>query len=115
MSAIAGKYNFIIQQGDTWQETLTLFDEENSPIDLTSYSAVLNIKSAKSGTSILSCSTTGSYLTIPSPSNGQILILVPSSITTSLSFGTGVYDLKLTKNGFVTRYLEGSVNLSTDV
>ena len=114
MSTIAGKYNFVIQQGDTWQETLTLYDDSNTPIDLSNYSAVLIIKTSKAGSTILSCSTTGSYMTTQ-PLLGQISILVPSNITGSLTFDTAVYDLTLTTGSIVTRYLEGSVNLSKEV
>lgn len=112
----AGKYNFLIEQGAHFNYTLNVTDDSGTITDLTSYTGKMQIKSSTSAsTSILELSTTGSYMSITG-GTGTVTLSVPNTVTSSLSFDTAVYDLIITSpTGIVTRLLEGSVNLSTQV
>ncbi len=110
----AGKYNFLIEQGAHFNYSLDVSDDTGVSTDLTDYSGKMQIKSSvTASTSILELSSTGSYLSIL---NSTISLSVPNTVTSTLTFDTAVYDLIITSPvGVVTRLLEGSVNLSTQV
>ncbi len=112
----AGKYNFLIEQGAHFNYSLGVTDDSGNVSDLTSYTGKMQIKSDNTqSTSILELSTSGSYMSITG-STGVIALSVPNTVTSTLSFDTAVYDLIITSPiGVVTRLLEGSVNLSTQV
>jgi hypothetical protein len=108
----AGKYNLLIEQGDTFTHTFTYYDDNKDIIDLTGYSALLTIKSSLTGGStILTASTSTDYLTL-SGSSGRLQLVIPNTITSTLS-SSGVYTCDITSSsGIVTRILEGNVNIS---
>ena len=112
----AGKYNFLIEQGAHFNYSLGVTDDTGTVSDLTDYTGLMQIKtSAAASTSILELDSTGSYMTLTG-STGLIALSVPNTVTSTLSFDTAVYDLIITSPlGVVTRLLEGSVNLSTQV
>ena len=112
----AGKYNFLIEQGAHFNYSLAVTDDLGNVSDLTDYTGKMQIKSdSAQSTSILELSTSGSYMTLTG-STGTVALSVPNTVTSTLTFDTAVYDLIITSPvGIVTRLLEGSVNLSTQV
>ena len=130
----AGKYNFIIEQGSTLSFEIQYNDANGTPIDLTGYSARMDIRSALSGsgTTYLSLtssigdtytkesgsafiSVSGSNLTKPTTS-GSLGIYAGWELTEALSFtNEAFYDLELTTGSIKTRILEGKAKLSKQV
>ena len=132
----AGLYNFTIEQGATLSFEIQYKDNNSTPIDLTGYSAKMEIASAYSGsasrtvyatlTSSLGdtytkdtgsefLSLSGSDLTTPVTS-GSIGIYIGWARTNELIFtSSAVYDLELTVGTERTRLLQGQVQLSKQV
>lgn len=122
----AGKYSFIIEQGSTYQSELVYKDSAGEPIDLTDYSAKMQIRPSPGSTTLYltlssSIGPDGSGLnlnglngTTPKTS-GSIGIIISAYSSSLLTFDQAVYDLELYSGSFVTRIIEGRVQLSKEV
>lgn len=122
----AGKYSFVIEQGATFQRELQYTDANGSPIDLTNYSARMQVRPSPGSTTLyltLSSSFTpdGSGINLNGLSgnypttSGSIGITISAYSSSLLSFDEGSYDLELYSGSYVTRLLEGKVQLSKEV
>jgi hypothetical protein len=132
----AGKYSFIIEQGATLSFEIRYTDANGSPIDLTGYSGLMQIRSSYSGSGITYLSfpsLSGSQYDNGSPSGSSFLSFSGSNLTTSptsgsigiyagwaatdtLNFpGQAFYDIEITSGSIRTRLLEGQVQLSKQV
>ena len=81
----AGIYNFTLNQGATFNKQMTV-KENNSPLNLTGYTAAMQLRSAT------------------------------ATATAALEEGIYVYDLEITTSaGVVTRLLQGQVTVSPEV
>jgi len=110
----AGLYDITIEQGATFQLNLTWKDSNGSPINLTGYSARMQVRESYESEDVI--------VSLVSPTNitlggalGTILITIANSVTSSLSFVEGVYDLELIVGSTVTRLLQGKAIISREV
>jgi hypothetical protein len=122
----AGKYNLLIEQGATFELELQYKDSNGVVVDLTGYSGRLQIRpSIGSPTAYLCLSSSlnadgtglnfsGSNGTTP-PTSGSIGVYISAMTSSMLTFNTGVYDLEIASGSFVTRLLQGNVQLSKEV
>lgn len=111
----AGIYNFIIEQGATWNPIITWKDNTGTAINLTGYSARLQIRDAINSISTIVSLTSASGITLGG-SAGTIAPLLSATATAALDFDDAVYDLELVSgSGIVYRLLQGSVSLSKEV
>jgi len=110
----ASTYNFTIEQGATFLMTITWDDEAGDPIDLTDYTAALEIRSNNRRDLIKRMTSGGGGLTMGGPA-GTVVVLISNTDTAAMDFTTAVYDLELTASGVVTRVLQGTVTLSKEV
>ena len=112
----AGQFDFTIEQGATFSQQVTWRDSTGSAIDLTGYSARMDVrKSHVSTTRLIQLSTTNGFITI-SGSIGRVDILLPASGTETLTPADAVYDLEMVAaDGTVTRLLEGKANITAEV
>lgn len=122
----AGKYSFLIEQGATLSFELQYKDSAGTPIDLTGYTARMQIRSSvDSTTTIASLTSTltadgtglnlnGSSGTKPL-SSGSIGVYISAASSSLFTFNEGVYDLELVSGSAVTRLIEGKVKLSKEV
>ena len=113
MSAVT--YNATMEQGADWQLNFVWQDTTGTPINLTGYSAALQVRSsALAKTTVLSL-TNGSGITITT-STGNIAIDATASQTATIVNGAYAYDLKLTSaGGTVTRLVQGTLNVTAAV
>jgi hypothetical protein len=112
----AGKYDFYIEQGATFNRTIVWKDSSEDPVNLTGYTARMQVrKTVNSDTTILSLTTENGKIALGGALGTITLTLAPADTETLESF-CGVYDLEL-KSGsdFVTRLLEGQVTISREV
>jgi hypothetical protein len=86
------------------------------PINLTGYTAALQIRSLpESPTAVLSL-TTGSGITIPTPTNGTVVVQATANQTRAIVAGTYYYDIEITsQGGIVYRLAQGQVVVSAEV
>jgi hypothetical protein len=122
----AGRYNLLIEQGATYTLELQYKDSQGVVVDLTGYSGRLQIRpSIGSPTAYLCLSSSlnadgtglnfsGSNGSTP-PTSGSIGVYISATTSSMLTFDTGVYDLEIQSGSFVTRLLQGNVQLSKEV
>ena len=112
---MAVAYNTIIDQGADWYLTVTYENPNGTPINITSYTAALQVRSLPSDpTTVLSLST-GSGITITG-ATGTVEVHATATQTRAIDEGTYYYDLEITApTGVVTRLVQGQVVVSAEV
>lgn len=128
----AGRYSFTIDQGATVDFDIIYKSPTGTRIDLTGYTASMQIKNSAGG-NITYASLTGSSGNIPikavsgsyislrgsdlvtSPTSGSLGIYLGHAITNNFNFGEASYDLELTNGPEKTRLLQGQIQLNKQV
>jgi hypothetical protein len=122
MSVNPGAYNLAIYQNATYSMTFIWYagscpcgtiGSSPGPVDLTGYTATLQIRPYALSTTILFDAS--SDITLGGVA-GTIALVIPAATTATFTWWTGVYDLLLTdSSGNVTALLEGAVNVTPGV
>jgi len=104
------KLDLVIRKGAKFDKTIVYKDSNKNPIDLTGYSAKMQIKANSWSSSILELSTSNGSLVLGGPA-GTIQMILLDSATAGLSYsGTGVYELNLVDpSGYTKKLIEGIV------
>ena len=117
----AGKYNFTIEQGTTTSFDLQYTDSNGDPLNLTGYSAKLQVRpnyADLTETVYLTLSSSlegdGSGIII-TPTSGSIKIHMSATKTDSLTFEEAMYDLELYSGSYTTRLIEGKFKVKKSV
>ena len=112
----AAKLDIFIEQGTTWEHSLMLQDSNGASINLTGYTAQMQIRASFSAANpLITLTNTNGRITI-TQLTGSIDLLLQASETTDLNFSNAVYDLIITSPaGRVTRLLQGTAILNFDV
>lgn len=112
---MAVSYNVTIDQGATWYLNVEYDNPNGTPVNLTSYTAALQIRSLpESPTAVLSLST-GSGITITG-ATGLVAISATATQTRAIDEGTYFYDLEITSPaGVVTRLVQGQAVVTPEV
>jgi hypothetical protein len=112
----AASHDFTIEQGVTTSKSFVWKDSEGTVIDLTGYSARMQIRASIDSTSTLLSATNANGQLVITAAQGKVTLTLTATETAALDFSTGVYDLELVSGaGVVTRLVEGSVTLSKEV
>ena len=107
----AGTYNFILEQGATFNRILTL-KENNSAMNLTNYTVASKMRSTHDSSTVAGTFT----CTISDATGGEITMQMTNSTTANIEEGMYVYDIEITNSaGTVTRILEGTVTVNPEV
>lgn len=102
--------NFYVEAGATFSRTITYTNQDGTLFDLTGYTAELQVRvTASSATAILT--------KVPSidVEKAEISWTFSAAETATLTAEKYVYALELTKDGIVTRLLEGDLTVSPEV
>jgi hypothetical protein len=112
---VAVSYNVTIDQGANWDLNVEYDNPNGTPVNLTSYTAALQIRSLpESATAVLSLST-GSGITITG-ATGLVAISATATQTRAIDEGTYYYDLEITSPaGVVTRLVQGQAVVTPEV
>lgn len=109
-----GTYNISITQGETVSRTLT-WAIDSQPVNLTGYSARMQVRERVSSERILLELTTGAGLTLGAEA-GTVTISITDTVTAALTPAGCVYSLELTSpDGEVTPLLSGSFSVRAEV
>lgn len=112
--SIVGTHNFEILQGETWTRTLT-WKISGALVDLTGYTARMQVRRKVTSDSTLLSLTSGSGITLGG-SAGTITLSVSATDTAAMTWREGKYDLELVaSDGTVTRLLEGRITVDPEV
>lgn len=112
-----GIYNMTIEQGSTFKLSLVYKNHLNAIVDLTGYSARMQIRSTLSASTKLFEVTTDTpeQLWIV-PSAGQINIKIPHTSTSALAPSIAVYDLEIeSSEGEVIKLIKGRCRIEGEV
>lgn len=111
----AGKHDFVIEAGTDWDPVIRLEEEDETPKDLTDYTAMMHIREVIEGPLIKELAT-GSGITITG-AEGKIQLSLTKTETSALQITSGVYDLELTSPApeKVTRLLEGDITVKPEI
>jgi hypothetical protein len=110
----AGKHNFYCEQGATFSSLLTWKDQDGDPINVTGYSAAMQVRSKPCTDPILTLTSSNGKIALGG-ALGTITLTLAATETDDLTPGTYIYDLELTLSGVVTRLIEGSFTVSPEV
>ena len=103
--------NLLIEKGATFAFVATWLDENDAPIDVSGYSARMQVR-PKSGGPLVVELTSDTGRIVLGGTEGTATLLLPASVTTTLPAGTYVYKLELVQGAVVYRLIEGAVEIS---
>ena len=104
--------NIFINQGANFTTTVTISDSDGSALDLTSYTALAQIRKTYESTTATNFTSTFDA----DRTTGKITISLTDTQTTALSYGRYVYDLLITSvGGDKTRVVEGIATVNPSV
>ncbi len=111
----AGIYNTTIDQGSVWSVVLVYTDSNNTPVNLTGYTAAMQLRqNYNSATADLTLTTANGGITIVG-ATGTITITATAAQTGALDPGFYVYDLELTSGSNISRLIQGQLTVAEQV
>ena len=113
----AGYHHFVIEQGATFGQTLTLKDSSDTVVNLTGYnSAEMDLReNPDSSATLLTLTISNSRIALGGTA-GTVILTISASDTSNLQAGDGHYDLEIgNAAGNVYRLLEGTYSVRRNV
>lgn len=111
---MATVYDFTFDQGTTIRRRLT-WKRNGSPMDLTNWTARMEIRAKLKGELLFRLDTTNGRIVLGGPM-GTIDLHITAEESTLWEFKSAVYDLELIEaNGDVGRCIQGKVKVSQEV
>lgn len=111
----AGIYHIQIEQGSTFSRTITYKDSAGSAIDLSGYTARMQLrKNIEDTSNILELTTSNGRISLGGVA-GTVTLTIAASDTAALSAIEGVYDLELVSGDTVEKLLKGTFTVQREV
>jgi hypothetical protein len=118
VSAPAGLYNIVADQGSTLSRTILYRDPAKKPILLSGYSARMQVRlSADSQNAILNLTTENGHITL-GENSGEIDIYISDEVMATIPADKYVYDLELigpSRSLYVYKILQGNFVVRSEV
>jgi hypothetical protein len=113
----AGYHHFIIEQGATFGQTLTLKDSSGTVVNLTGYaSAEMDLRENPDAADPIISLTTANNRIALGGSAGTVVLSITASDTASLTAQDGVFDLEIVSGtGVVSRLIEGTYSVRRNI
>lgn len=108
-----GTYNITAFQGATFNYVAT-WSIGGTAVDLTNYSAAMQVRTSYNATSTLFSLTNGSGITLGGTA-GTITVEIGANAMGAATSGEYVYDLELDSGSEVTRLLQGTFQIKPEV
>ena len=107
----AGYLELFLEKGASFNTTITLYDVNNNPYDLTGYTANSEIRKSYYSANSVATFSTGFDL---NPEDGNLILSLTYQQTANIAPGRYVYDVYLTSSDELsrTRVLEGIINVT---
>lgn len=116
MGAPAGRYDTICDQGATYERVIILRDAGASLLNLTNYTAQMQVRPTASSATVLKNLTTSNGGIALGGAAGTVTLTIPAADTALLTPGTYVYDLNLTApDGKINKPLYGNFTVRAGV
>jgi hypothetical protein len=111
----AGIYNDVLDQGATYNLVVVYKDNNDAPINLTGYSAYMQLReNYDSTTADLTLSTANGGIVIDG-ALGKLTIIATATQTGALTADYYLYDLELVNGPSITRLLQGQITVNSEV
>lgn len=108
-------YNALIEQGADWELIFEWQNPNGTPIDVTGYTAELQIRTSPLAKTAVLTLTSASGITI-TPLLGKFTVRATAIQTSAITNGTYSYDMEITSpGGYVTRLVQGTATVSPQV
>lgn len=111
---MSGRYDITIEQGATWSRTVRYETDAGAAIDLTGYTARMQVRTDYAATSTLASITSASGISITA-ATGTLTLTLTAAQTEAMPAGRHVYDLELVTGATVVRLLEGRATVTPEV
>ena len=113
------KTNITINQYATWSIVITYTDSDGVPISLSGATAKFQIRDKADSLQLgitQSANGNGSLVNMSNGASGEVTVLITDEDTATLTPGSYLYDLLITKaDGVAIRLIEGSAKVSAGV
>lgn len=106
------------EQGADYLLQLRIHDENGDTIDLTGYTARMQVRqTVDNATALINWSTSGGQITLNGASSPNLTVAVAAATTAAISWdGLAVYDIEIVSgSGYVYRVAEGKIECSKEV
>lgn len=117
MSAPAGLYNIVADQGSTLSRTIVWKDPAKKPILMAGYTARMKVRASNTSNTILSLTTENGRITL-GLTNGQIQLYVSDEVMATIPEGKYLYDLEMvapSSDLYVYKLLQGNFVVRPEV
>ena len=108
-----GNYDLLCPQGVTFDKTFT-WSNGGTAVNLTGYTAALQVRSAYDADTALISLTSGSGITLGGTA-GTIAVVISAAVTGAVDAGSYAWDLELYSGSTTTRLLQGAFVVSGGV
>lgn len=116
IKAKAARLNIVIEQGADLDKTLTWKDSAGVPIDLTGFSAEMDIRDSQPDPITLYELSTVNGRIVLGGAAGTIQLLIPAADSEAFTWTSGVYDFELTDTSSkVRRLFKGTITIDPEV
>jgi len=106
---MAQKVNVVIDQGTTFSTSYTFTNDNDDPIDFSTYTGASQMRKSYS-------STTSHAFTVSLGTNGIITLGMSANTTSAITAGRYLYDLEVTDStGVRSRLVEGIVTVTPEI
>ena len=113
---MTAKYQIEIQQGADFERIITWIDGNSTPIDVTNYTAKLQIRNRIESENTLLELSTGNGGIIIGNIDGKITIKIDAATSSAFIWSEGIYALEITSPMNITaRLIEGRVNVKKEI
>lgn len=111
----AAFYDLYVEQGATYVRSF-VWKSDNTAVDLTGYTARMQIRRNPTSDEVLFSATTENSLLTLTPLDGKVDLVIPASTTELFDWRNARYDLELEADtGFVYRLVQGTVTVSKEI
>lgn len=118
----AGKFNFTIEQGTDLTLPMVVKNCNDTPYDLTDFTAKMQIRECVDSAIAIDTLTTENNRIVIEEVNvdgvmfWRVVLGFPNAVTSLYEFSKAYYDLELiSDDDLVTRFLEGEISLSKEI
>ena len=111
----AKTYNISAEQGATFERSILYTDAAGDPIDLTGFTAAMQVRDKAEASVFVLELTTGNTMIALGGAAGTIVLAVDAADMINVPAGRYVYDLELYDGANTKRLIEGSFNVKAEV
>lgn len=118
MSAPAGQYNIVADQGSTFSRIIYYKDPANKPIKFGGYTARMQVRATEASSAVILELTTENGGIDLGDTDGSISLYIDDAVTAQLQEGIYRYDLELvapTSDLYVYKLLQGNFAVRSEV